>query len=784
MPRVRYRSRYNRLQDDDCIKHTEKRSKSGCLTCRKRKKKCDELKPRCSGCTRNILQCVWPEHINSHTPATTEESNIFVHVSADEIGKEYSHNTTFKTLRSKFTQWDNMINLSRFSDGTLCQLFDHDCKPLKQFPSCEQLEREHLERQKQITVINNSLKSDLMNIMDTGFDFSKPPEKRLSVNGSHPEATAEHPTKETKHWNYESCAISKELRHCEEGVNRVYEEVKRPEKGDDELFHNPVDLLNDDKWKTFLDLQLEPYHILKESSAELSIFTRRSTPTPSINNNKTPKLPSTTRDRGTESIDLVEHEICASLDTSVGHSNYAFLHDENNIGTIRYRNVFAHCDKGDFTDIEDVASDEAFLLYACVHRFIPNLGPQDTHPMLTTNATFIPQVENNLIMKEIFLCCGAAYLEWYDRARFSRLSDYLYESSEALIKKYLSENGMQGVELWLLASFQLLCLRNKHTFSGSVDKCVNCLSNSYLMIKNTYYVNKSGSDADCAKTEKNIVLPGLQNLTYEIENDFMGDSKLNKLKDELVLQPHERMYIESFIYNYSVAILFATDISRLPNPFSVFKELSHVLKCPIYHCQFEWMNNPVLGSALDAFEILAKASFIARLPMPLDHGSVWYQKAQQLQTMCNFYTSPVLPPQLKAYDSKRYESAKLSSLVGKIVTKSCFLLVSKALHYESFDVRDVSIQKNIRDVFGAFSEIPRENRIWGILAWSLVIMGSFATTFRDRDAVLRYLLNIGERFHLQSTIKIRCFLEKLWQQPEELRLNFLFNRVELSKVVV
>mgnify|MGYP003365305032 FL=1 len=38
------------------------RTKTGCFTCRKRKKKCDEHYPVCSGCARNFLNCVWPEH--------------------------------------------------------------------------------------------------------------------------------------------------------------------------------------------------------------------------------------------------------------------------------------------------------------------------------------------------------------------------------------------------------------------------------------------------------------------------------------------------------------------------------------------------------------------------------------------------------------------------------------------------------------------------------------------------------------------------------------------------
>lgn len=36
------------------------RSKDGCLTCRRRKKKCDERHPTCTGCHRNHLTCQWP----------------------------------------------------------------------------------------------------------------------------------------------------------------------------------------------------------------------------------------------------------------------------------------------------------------------------------------------------------------------------------------------------------------------------------------------------------------------------------------------------------------------------------------------------------------------------------------------------------------------------------------------------------------------------------------------------------------------------------------------------
>lgn len=43
------------------------RSKTGCLRCRQRKKKCDEMKPECDACRRCGFNCVWPSTDNRST---------------------------------------------------------------------------------------------------------------------------------------------------------------------------------------------------------------------------------------------------------------------------------------------------------------------------------------------------------------------------------------------------------------------------------------------------------------------------------------------------------------------------------------------------------------------------------------------------------------------------------------------------------------------------------------------------------------------------------------------
>lgn len=61
-------------------KSLSKRSRMGCLTCRSRKKRCCESKPRCTECARLKLNCVWPkpgtEHKNKPKDAKHEENTI------------------------------------------------------------------------------------------------------------------------------------------------------------------------------------------------------------------------------------------------------------------------------------------------------------------------------------------------------------------------------------------------------------------------------------------------------------------------------------------------------------------------------------------------------------------------------------------------------------------------------------------------------------------------------------------------------------------------------------
>lgn len=64
-----------------------KRLRMGCLTCRQRKKRCCETRPKCAECARLKLNCQWPkpgtEHKNKNKDTKIEENTI----DHEEFGK-------------------------------------------------------------------------------------------------------------------------------------------------------------------------------------------------------------------------------------------------------------------------------------------------------------------------------------------------------------------------------------------------------------------------------------------------------------------------------------------------------------------------------------------------------------------------------------------------------------------------------------------------------------------------------------------------------------------------
>ena len=73
------------------------RSRTGCFTCRRRKKKCNEEKPLCSGCRRNHLECTWPTE-NNTTLQTRGKNASSTAVSKPPANKQRAGSLTDKAV--------------------------------------------------------------------------------------------------------------------------------------------------------------------------------------------------------------------------------------------------------------------------------------------------------------------------------------------------------------------------------------------------------------------------------------------------------------------------------------------------------------------------------------------------------------------------------------------------------------------------------------------------------------------------------------------------------------
>jgi hypothetical protein len=97
------------------------RSRSGCLTCRQPKKKCDEARPICAGCYRNKINCVW-EHVLSlpgrgvagpiEPNASLELSYSSRNCKKRDLPKRSSHSLQEKGLDPSSSAYNNRMSPS------------------------------------------------------------------------------------------------------------------------------------------------------------------------------------------------------------------------------------------------------------------------------------------------------------------------------------------------------------------------------------------------------------------------------------------------------------------------------------------------------------------------------------------------------------------------------------------------------------------------------------------------------------------------------------------------
>lgn len=84
-----------------------RRSRTGCLCCRLRHKKCDEIKPTCGGCCRNSLICSWPQQESSNQYPVRPKWRRHLLSGSDNASSERTAHDDTSTVESGSNIWES-----------------------------------------------------------------------------------------------------------------------------------------------------------------------------------------------------------------------------------------------------------------------------------------------------------------------------------------------------------------------------------------------------------------------------------------------------------------------------------------------------------------------------------------------------------------------------------------------------------------------------------------------------------------------------------------------------
>ncbi|KAH3663520.1 hypothetical protein OGAPHI_004921 [Ogataea philodendri] len=303
-------------------------------------------------------------------------------------------------------------------------------------------------------------------------------------------------------------------------------------------------------------------------------------------------------------------------------------------------------------------SEEAYLYDAFVKGFMVSVSPQLTHTKLQPGVIFIPQGSQSPWLLDIFYACGAAFLSSEKEemralaeARFSQVM----RQFDVVSNLVYQENNQ-----WVLIGLLSLCLREKY-FGKDHMRTIVYLKLALEMIR---------SWPKTKLLQRRCVEVKIDDITSAID------------LQEHALTPSERTLVESFAYNYAIIGLLCDKetLMVLDSPFEVFEELNPLLSQQLYECPAPWMNNPVMGAALPAFELASKAGWL-QLQYPFN--AEMFQKATTLLRVSKFMVPPVLPPDVKFKQPKHVQKRLLDSCcTARIVVKGAYVLLFKLLNPE------------------------------------------------------------------------------------------------------
>lgn len=223
----------------------------------------------------------------------------------------------------------------------------------------------------------------------------------------------------------------------------------------------------------------------------------------------------------------------------------------------------------------------------------------------------------------------------------------------------------------------------------------------------------------------------------------------------------ERTLLESFLCNYTIN-LFTCDesiLNQIVSPFEIYKTFWKFLTPKIYDCPVPWMNNPVLGAALPAYEIAAKANWLS-MQMPLSDSN--RKIALSLLKSAKYFTQPILPAKIKLKEPKSVQRRLLESCyMGQMVAKASYIFLRKLLEPKlqaGEDELEEYVDAFTRDLY----EITLQSQISPIGCWPFVIVGAAATKKEHHEYLVWRLNNFAKAQNSKALFSVIAYLRSVW----------------------
>ncbi|GAV30661.1 hypothetical protein PMKS-004178 [Pichia membranifaciens] len=452
---------------------------------------------------------------------------------------------------------------------------------------------------------------------------------------------------------------------------------------------------------------------------------------------------------------------------------------------------------------------EAMFYDSFVKGFMVSVSPQFSHISLQPSTVFIPHGVKQSLVREAFYSCGAAFLCWNSNGLIGDAKQKGHNCTR-MIYNFLEHNEIKNNENWLLVAILCLCLRERYLeqdISTTMFHLTTALKiirkwqeyklqrykvGKLLYKKNSFidrddeellpldieqaYVNDNIFDGSTEFETMDTHIPGKLKSTYDYntseseeifsyqisEQCFSNTSIIPKIE----VTTNERTLIESFIYNYSINLFLCDDsvIRFVASPFKIFKELKPFLINPVYNCSDPSMNNPIMGAALPAFELVAKANWLA-LKYPLNERGVAI--ASQIQThakllSCNTpHTSSFsnLPPYLQ-------RRIKESHHLKEIVSNCVWIFMEKLIHPEMSSTC-TNIQNLVESTIVLIEKLSLHSPISVICTWPFAILGTVLIHVYQREYLELRISEFDEAVRMKCLSTITHFLSLVWEKHDQ-----------------